>query len=289
MINKIKGIKEGIYESCKKRTGIMEILYIIFFTIIGAYKCMYLQFQNRINFRPLFSRVNLYMMFSTMCFLMAVVAIVIIFNTKNKILILIFNLLLSVLLFADALYFRYYNTIITVPVIYNAKYLGSVGGSILSLVRKSDILYFLDIPLLTAISFVYRRKIKTKGFLFPKRCVAALLLILLSFLGIRGVYSKSDISEYDANNMVKNLGIGYFHYYDIKKYAKENLFKSKALTSDEIDQIISFFEDKSGRDAGGVLRYAGLAKGKNLIIIQMEALQEFVINREVNGKKLLPT
>ena len=199
----LESVKSHIFSKENIKTNIVEMLYFIFFIISGVYKCVYLQFQNRINFRPFFSKINMYMTVSTICFVLLVIAFMLVFYTRNKIMFLIFNVFLSTLLFADALYLRYYNTIITVPVIYNARYLGPVKESVLSLIRKSDILYFFDIPFFIILSILYRKKFKEIKLPFLKRCVAAVLLILVSFAGFKVAYSNNDTSEYDNNYIVK--------------------------------------------------------------------------------------
>jgi phosphoglycerol transferase MdoB-like AlkP superfamily enzyme len=225
---------------------------------------------------------------STVSFVLIVIAFMLVFYTRNKIMFLLFNVLMSALLFADALYLRYYNTIITVPVIYNAQYLGPVKESVLSLIRKSDILYFFDIPFFILFTVLFRKKFKEIKLPLLKRCIAAALLIFVSFTGFKVAYSNNDSSEYDNNYIVKNLGIGYFHYYDIRRYIKQNWNRDKNLSSDEKNEITAFFEEKNKQAEKYSKKYSGIAKGKNLIVIQMEALQEFIIGRKINGKEITP-
>lgn len=284
----LESVKGHVLSNKKIKLNIIEILYFAFFIISGVYKCVYLQFQNRINFYPFFSKINMYMTVSTVSFVLIVIAFMLIFYTRNKIMFLLFNVLLSALLFADALYLRYYNTIITVPVIYNAQYLGPVKESVLSLIRKSDILYFFDIPFFILFSVLFRKKFKEIKLPLLKRCIAAALLILVSFTGFKVAYSHNDTSEYDNNYIVKNLGIGYFHYYDIRRYIKQNWNRDKNLSSDEKNEITAFFEEKNKKAEKYSKKYSGIAKGKNLIVIQMEALQGFLIGREINGKEITP-
>jgi len=284
----LESVKRPIFSRENAKINIAEMFFFIFYIISIVCKCVYLQFQNQINFKPLFSKTNIYMSVSTIAFVLAVFAFLLVFYTRNKLVFLIFNVLISALLFADALYLRYYNTIITVPVIYNARYLGPVKESVLSLIRKRDIFYFIDIPFFILFVIVYRKKFKEIKLPFLKRCVAAVLLILVSFTGFKVAYSKNDTSEYDNNYIVKNLGIGYFHYYDIRRYVKQNWNRNKNLSNDEINEIKVFFEEKNEQSNKSPKKYSGIAKGKNLIIIQMEALQGFLVGQKINGKEITP-
>jgi len=105
----------------------------VLFVCSIVFKGVFLQFQNQINFKPLFSTTNIFMFVASMSFTLVLAALLTVFHTKRRVLFFISNILMSVLLLSDALYLRYYNTIITIPVIYNARYLGPVRESIMSL------------------------------------------------------------------------------------------------------------------------------------------------------------
>lgn len=284
----IERIRGNISTGVSSNLNIFGIVYATLFVCSIVFKGVFLQFQNKINFEPFFSAINIFMLVASISFALVLVSFSIVFDTKRRILFLILNILASIVLFADALYFRYYNTIITIPVIYNARYLGPVKESIMSLLRSSDILYFLDIPFFAVLSFVISKRVDAYKLPLIKRCIAVVVLLVISFASFKLAYSKNDMSEYDNNYIVKNFGIGYFHYYDIKKYVKENYIRDKRLKSDERDELISFLESKEQGTDNASDRFAGIAKGKNLIVVQMEALQKFVIDRKINGKEITP-
>jgi len=223
------------------------------------------------------------MTISSVGFVLILFAFLFIFYSRNKVAFLIANIVLSVLFFSDAMYFRYYNTIISVPVISNARFLGSVGDSIVSLLRRSDILYFIDIPLFLLYSIIFRKKaVKSQIF---SRLIISVFAFALGAGSFAVAKSQNDFSIYDNNYIVKNFGLGYFHYYDAKKYIAENLLRDKKLSSEEEQDIRNYLDKKSNNSVG---KYNSIAKGKNLIVIQVEALQEFVIGLKVNGKEVTP-
>jgi len=117
------------------------------------------------------------------------------FSHKEKSVVFISNILMSVLLLSDALYLRYYNTIITIPVIYNARYLGPVRESIMSLFRFSDIFYFLDIPVFAVMSFIFSKRAEQNKLPLLKRCVVAAVLMVVAFGSFKIAYSKNDMSS----------------------------------------------------------------------------------------------
>ncbi|OPZ90483.1 MAG: Lipoteichoic acid synthase 2 [Firmicutes bacterium ADurb.Bin419] len=61
------------------------------------------------------------------------------------------------------------------------------------------------------------------------------------------------------------------------------LEKEKAMVASYFDGIINQKGNTSVQP-----KYQGIAKDKNLIIVQMEAMQQFVIGKEINGKEITP-
>lgn len=280
---KVERIKVNSLADTIKQFNWYDFIYIILF--LGAIFCkgVFMQFQMHISFRPLLSKINIFMVFSSVGFVLIMFAFLFVFYSRNKVMFLIANIFLSLLFFADAMYFRYYNTVISVPVVSNARFLGSVGDSVVSLLRKSDILYFFDLPLFLLYPIVFRKKtIKTPVL---SRLIISVFAFLLGVGNFALARSQNDFSIYDNNYIVKNFGIGYFHYYDTKKYISENFLRDKTLSSEEEQEIREHLDKKSKKTTGS---YNGLAKGKNLIVIQVEALQEFVIGLKVNGKEVTP-
>jgi lipoteichoic acid synthase len=139
---KIERLKPNLFTGIIKEFNLFDFIYIVIFAAAILCKAVFMQFQMNISFTPLLSKVNIFMVLSSVGFVLILFAILFIFYSRNKVLFLIVNILLSLIFFADAVYFRYYNTIITVPVLSNARFLGSVGDSITSLLRRSDVLYF---------------------------------------------------------------------------------------------------------------------------------------------------
>ena len=56
--------------------------------------------------------------------------------------------LMSILLYANAVYYRFFNDFITLPTISQTQNFGDLGGSIISLLKPYDILFFVDVFLL---------------------------------------------------------------------------------------------------------------------------------------------
>lgn len=266
-----------------------EIFYVLLVLASLMLKFFYFQFTTRLNVRPFISRANFHMLVSSLGTLLLIFSVfLIIFNKRRKKAFMCLNIFLTVLVICDTLYFRYYYNVITIPVLHQIGLVSSVGDSVLSLLRPKDIVYIIDFPILIAYTTVMKKKFNPESckIKFLKRVVAAIIIFVVGFLAFQSSYQKSsrDIFPYDNNYVVKDLGVVYFHYYDTKRYIKENFLTDRKLSEEERAIVSDYFKNK---EKGGE-SLKGVAKGKNLIIVQMEAIQEFLINKKLNGKEITP-
>jgi Phosphoglycerol transferase and related proteins, alkaline phosphatase superfamily len=271
-----------------KPAFVLEILLWLEFISAIFIKCFYFQFTTNLNVIPFFSAVNKNMMLAVVTSILFIIALlIIIFNKKRLIALFVINILLSLLLFADTVYFRYYYCALSVPVLYQLGLVGSLSDSIMSLLKIRDIVFAIDIPFVFAflLLFKYKFKLKAESFHIVKRLISAFVVTAISIVLFQFAYGSSSPGTfpYDNNYVSNNLGVLYFHYYDVKKYMKENVLVDKRLSAEETAKIVSFYNEK----ATGI-KYKGIAKGKNLVVVQMEAAQQFIINKKIEGKEITP-
>ena len=175
--------------------------------------------------------------------------------------------LLTVLMFGDVTYNAYFNGYLSVNAMGSAKYLGEVWDVIQSVIRPEFWLLFLDLPLLAM------GLIKSKP--SPERKVwpSALLLVWTVTLLVLGSVSLS--------SSLQSLGNLEF----FSAHIKDTLQANTAFGEPEgahPDEDFYRIDPEQKTDLFGI------AEGKNLIVIQMEAVQNFVINREYAGQEITP-
>jgi len=220
--------------------------------------------------------------------LLIIMGLVMLVSNKRRITAMfICYLLLTILLIADTNFYRYYYGIITIPVLFhvNIRLLNSVDQSIFSLFEIKDLIYILDIPVMIAGVILINKKgvqkINTK-----KKVIASVLSITVGLTAVLTTFFSVDINAFahNSNYVTKSLGVLYSHVDATKRYIENTLFNKDELSIKEEQELKEFFSSKQKTSED----YRGIAKGKNLIVVQIEAMQEFVINRSVNGKEITP-
>ena len=206
---------------------------------------------------------------------------------------IVINVIFSILLFADNLYYNYSNNVLSIMQITNIQYGEEIMSTLPMLIKPSQILYFIDLILLL-IGFISRfikikktEKVKKINNI-PVKILAGVLCFSLLFMNC--VYSNGMVVEapYNRDTQIKEATIFGFHVSDIansfntKKQAKyknkDEMLADYNLLKEEYNNEYENFESI----------YKGSMKGKNIIILQLESLQEFVVNKKINGKEITP-
>jgi lipoteichoic acid synthase len=270
---------------------LLRIIFAVFFILSLIIKCAYFQFSTKLNFGHLFTTTNATMLVASFSTILMILAIAIaISNRKRLLVIFIFNIILSAIIITDTLYFRYYYNAFTIPVFYQIGLVSTLTDSIIGLLKFADLIFLFDIPFYV-LGFIIQRNLLKNGspiykISIVKKIVAFIAVFLIGLTLTIFTYNATPNKAFafDNNNIITNMGIFYFHYVDSKKFITDNYFTDKNLTKSDIETITNYFNSK--KTSGE--KYKGIAKGKNLIVVQVEALQQFVINRELYGQEITP-
>ncbi|MFD0674925.1 LTA synthase family protein [Cohnella sp. GCM10027633] len=209
------------------------------------------------------------------------------FATRRKLLYyMIVNLLLTVLFFAVLMYYKYYGIIATYHALKQADKVTKVGNSTYSLMDPYYLLIFFDIFVLAAfliwVSYKNKKSVRKPFRVKPlRKPVISMVFAVSVALCIFNIWpNKASMNE---NKKAEEMGILNYEVYTIfaDSTDEEDLVEMEDITQTEIDRL-------KGITQPVVRQYEGAAQGKNLIIIQMESFQNFLIGLKINGKELTP-
>ncbi|NLK43451.1 MAG: LTA synthase family protein [Tissierellia bacterium] len=265
---------------------VLELIFILG-TIFSIFtKSIYLQYTIKLKEPPfsLLNYISVYI-FLTSCILVFFVALWAPKRFKGVLLGL--NILISVLLFSDTLYGRYYGIPLTIPILYQVGFVNDIAQSIFSLLKIKDIVFFIDIPVIIIfIYFIKNIRVKTNPKLILIRSIAILLSLVLGISVFNITTKRIDRSRhvYQRKNIAQDLGTIYFHGFDIYDFVKQRIIRNKPLTDDEIITLKEFYQSRGSEKSS----YYGIAADKNLIVVQVEAMQEFVVGLNIEGQEVTP-
>jgi len=197
---------------------------------------------------------------------------------------------LTVLVWTDLLSLRYYSDLFTLRNLGLGTQLSAVADSVLALMEPKDALLWIDFPILGYWAFRLTGRSPKLPSLDWVRAGAVLALagIFLVPFGLRVQRFEKTCpgalaSMWDRPAVALSLGSLNYHLADLLTLATETFRGHKGGT--DLEEVADWFQ---GRPKAEVHRYHGIASGKNLIVIQVEALQAFVLNRSVGGVEITP-
>ncbi|WP_349655042.1 LTA synthase family protein [Paenibacillus sp. G2S3] len=227
------------------------------------------------------------------------------------------NLLLTLLIYSDIVYYRYFQDFITVPVLFQAGQMDALGGSIFALLRPSDLYLFADWLLFLVYTIgvaLFLRNThnynngqpsyyaRTSHFRTSSRLmrvlkrsangiVALVLGCILTFGPIHSYATTWAKSLFTGNwwslAMYNVTGLIGFHGYDIYLYAKDHLGPQPELSQKEASSMKLWFNEHNAEQSA-INDSFGKYSGSNIVVIQAEAFMNFVIGRSINGQEVTP-
>ncbi|MGV3489151.1 MAG: LTA synthase family protein [Tuberibacillus sp.] len=195
---------------------------------------------------------------------------------KQYVIAIIIDLILTILLYANVVFYRFFNDFLTLPVIFQTKNFGEVSGSAQALMDPHDVIYFIDILILIAL--VVFKVVKPHERL-QWRTVGSVFSAAIIFFAVNLALAEADRPEllkraFDRNYLVKYLGVYNYTVYDLIQNARSSAQRAMADSSDVVD--VANYTKSNYTEPNP--KYFGKAKNANVIYISLESLQNFMID-----------
>lgn len=229
----------------------------------------------------------------TLSFIIVLICFLSVLTNRARVTItIIIDILLSILIFADNVYYVFSNSFLSVAQISNLQYGGEIMSSLPTLLNIKQIWYFIDIIIIALLLLVRILKLEKKPKSTKKQIVAkcvifAVGIVIFVLVGVKFI-EKDNQKLYNKDMQMREATIFGYHIYDIENAIN---IKSKTKYKDYNMMIEAYNELKMQYDEEyGEIQYdlQGILKDKNVIILQLESVQEFVVNKEINGTEITP-
>lgn len=229
----------------------------------------------------------------TISFLVVLGCFIIILPNRARIVTtIIINIVISVLLFGDHVYYIYSNSVLSVAQISNLQYGGEIMKTLPMVIQAKQILYFLDILILIGLFLgkvvkLEKKEKATKNQITIKAIIAIVGIIIFCLIGTDYV-QKGKLKSYNKDLQIREATIFGYHISDIQNaftMKQQTKYKNYEDMIQDYNQLKENYDTKYGQE-----RYPikGILQGKNVIIVQLESIQEFVLHKEINGKQITP-
>lgn len=197
--------------------------------------------------------------------------------------------IITVIIYADMLYYSYALNFISIFQLGNLKYAEEIGSGLKNLITFQNILgFFVDNILIIIASIIILKKKPKEEIIERKnkyfKYIFCIILLIANVYKINTSLQKGyNRYIYNKTTMVSEITIYYYHVLDIKDYIMENFTKEK-VDYEYLEELYN--ENMESKEVQ--VQYEGIAEGSNVIILQLESFYSFLINNTINGQEITP-
>jgi phosphoglycerol transferase MdoB-like AlkP superfamily enzyme len=193
--------------------------------------------------------------------------------------------ILGLLVVADLAYADFFGSLVPLTALAAVDHLTDAGGSVLSLVEPRS-LWVLCLPATGVVLAIGTgRAAPARGF---GRWAPA---ILLGALGLPAVLSIASATASDVGRRVFSevrnagrFGVVGAHLFQVARMVSD-LGGRAPLDPRERAEVEAFYAERSARERDAVF---GVARGANVILLQVEAFQHWALDAEIDGERVMP-
>jgi len=212
---------------------------------------------------------------------------------------LILNFLCSVLFSFDAVYIRASGNFLSTQLLRQTGNLNNLWDSIFAMFRPCDIAFYFDIPIIAILLIITRNLVYYSSPLYTSlkaRLIAffSIFVISIGYITVNHIVidvygdNRNDYIFYThwnpAQTLINTSPMGY-HIYDCYVFLSD--FEPYNISEKDRAAIQNWINAKNENLPPN--RYKGIYRGKNLLILQVESLENFVIGQSVDGQEITPT
>ena len=285
-----KNIKDTFLGIRKDKVAIITFIVLLVKTLLFYSILLSYGSSKIIVIHDKFVLMNIYIY---VLFILAFTSFTFLFKKKvHLISLLILDLSYTVLLIGNLWIYRSFNSFLSLHLLNETQNLNNLSSGIFSMFRTVDLVFiFCDIVLL-AVAFYFRKYYRTsprvKG-AFRNMSIFSIGLIMLFHLAYDfhgGTYDGPDLfkTEFLPFSTMRNLSPLGYAIYDSKEFLVDYL--PYKLSKTEKTKIEDWFDFKNEKLPAN--KDKSIFKGKNLIVIQVESLENFVIGNSYEKQEITP-
>lgn len=190
----------------------------------------------------------------------------------------------GLMLLCDLLYFRQFHDLPSIASLQHADLVGDVDGVVESLLHPFDAFLFAGVAAVLGVAVARPAWLQRQQRISWRR-VAVLAVVGLGLIAAVGGTTRKLRKPFAGHTViVSRIGPVGYHLFDAGSLVAKKLRQRFVDVEEELGRARELLERRKQPDSD----LAGIAKGKNVIVVQLESWQAFPIGLEVGGKEVTP-
>lgn len=284
----LRKIKDIINKYLK--TNVLFIIYVILM-LLNATILRFFTVKNYLSIKPMLADIAVILILGMFGYFIK--------PKRRFVYYLIWISIFSILSMANSIYYTNYKSFISVSLLSTASQLGGVIDAVTENILEAKDLVFLLSILIYVLVYIYLRKRKTYFDNVEKSCVSPKKTALKTF--VTGVIFAVIFSTTLTRTDISRLGNSWNREYVLSAFGLYTYTFSDVVTStkaqlnvvfgekESAEAFHAFYDDKQEADpVSDNNKYTDIFKGKNIITIHAESIQQFTLDTKINGEELTP-
>lgn len=257
----------------KRLLSTRPILFFSFVLLLKSYLAWTVVFEGGPSWTTLLKEVP---------FVLIVFCLIEWFASKRKFMYyLIANLAMTSILFAVIMYYKYYGVIVDYSALQQVNQVTAVSNSVFSLMDPQYLLIYIDVVLMIGLLF-FRQKAKEVKQAFTRKVNKRVVIAILSVSVALCLFNVLPNSA-SMNEIVKAEQMGILNYEAYRILANKDIeyVDSDQITQEKVQSVKNIEQPAQAK-------LFGSAEGKNLIVLQLESMQNFLVGLSIEGQEITP-
>lgn len=201
------------------------------------------------------------------------------------------TIIFSVICLINSSYYTFYTSFSSISELTRVKFITQVGDAVVENVLHPKDFFYLLMPIVLIILYrVYKKEnnfLKNNlknGIKFKKGLIISIILFFSFLATVRPIDVGRFTKQWNREYIVKKFGIYGYHANDLVKSLKPK-FASFFGYDKALKTFKDFYEYYNKKTKN---KYTDIFKGKNIIVIHGESIQNFLLGMKFNGREVTP-
>ncbi len=274
------------------KTYIVKNKLFVAFVILTVFNSTALRFvtmttlENYLSLKPILADLSFAIIIGSFCYL---------FKNKTKQFIYLFTLtiILTALCTINSIYYTFYTSFASISMLPLMQFAIGVGDAIVeNVISVKDVIYLIA-PIGMLFIYFYKKEklnpkvtnVKNKTKMFKTALVGGVLFALFA-LSLSSLEIGRFANQWNREYIVMRFGIYTYQLNDMVQSVGPQI--SSLFGYDQaLKEVKEYYEENPNEESDN--EYTDVLKGKNIIAIHAESIQQFVIGMEFNGEPVTPT
>ncbi len=259
-----------------------EFVAFVFVSVLNPTLLRFLTVHNYFAIKPLLADLSIVLLIGAFGFLIR--------PKRRNAYYIGWNIFLTLLCFINSIYYTFYSSFSSISLLSTSRFVVDVGDSVTENVFQiKDLIYWVG----TILLILYYRHLKRKKYIkgsanrkkFIHSIVAAGVCTFFFVITLTGLEIGRFAKQWNREYIVTVFGIYTYHANDLVQSIKPKIISLFGYDK-AMKQFKSYYEERNTKSHKN--KYTNMYKGKNILVIHAESLQDFVIGLKINGQEVAP-